>query len=176
MFGGWSMTYGLISFRALLVWSMAFWLGGFTFYSAVVIPILHDQLGGALEAGLVTQRVTDFLNYLGLLVITLGWASVLAELGWQLPLKANSAAGLLLLAATSACLFFLLWLHVSLDRMLEMDSFSGFYESHRIYLWVSAIQWLANLGLMASWAQVWGAADVGCRPAECSSSQATKPA
>ena len=55
---------------------MAFWLGGFTFYSAVVIPVLHDRLGSPLETGLVTQRVTDALNLLGVGTITLGWALI----------------------------------------------------------------------------------------------------
>jgi hypothetical protein len=31
--------------QLLAIWLMAIWLGGFTFYSAVVIPVLHDQLG-----------------------------------------------------------------------------------------------------------------------------------
>lgn len=59
--------------RLLAVWTLAFWLGGFTFYSAVVIPVLHDQLGSPLATGLVTRRVTDALNILGVVTIILGW-------------------------------------------------------------------------------------------------------
>ena len=39
----------------LSLWALAFWLGGFTFYSSVVIAVLHDQLGSPLETGLITQ-------------------------------------------------------------------------------------------------------------------------
>ena len=52
-------------FRFVALWTLAFWMGGFTFYAGAVIPVLHDQLGGALESGLVTQRVTIDLNLLG---------------------------------------------------------------------------------------------------------------
>ena len=49
------MSIWLSVLRLLALWSLAIWLGGFTVYSAVVIPILHDQLGSPLETGLITQ-------------------------------------------------------------------------------------------------------------------------
>jgi hypothetical protein len=42
--------------RLFALWSLALWIGGFMFYSAVVIPVLHDQLGSPMKTGLVTQR------------------------------------------------------------------------------------------------------------------------
>ena len=36
----------------------AVWLGGFTFYGAVVLWVLHDEYG-SLDAGRITQRVTE---------------------------------------------------------------------------------------------------------------------
>jgi hypothetical protein len=45
--------------------ALAVWIGGFTFYSGVVIPALHDQFGDAFLVGMVTRRVTDTLNGIG---------------------------------------------------------------------------------------------------------------
>ena len=46
------MSIGKTLLRWMALWSLVFWIGGFTFYGGVVIPVLHDQLGSALEAGL----------------------------------------------------------------------------------------------------------------------------
>jgi hypothetical protein len=49
-------------FRGLFLVALSIYIGGFTFYSAVVIPVLHDRLESSLETGLITQRVTDMRN------------------------------------------------------------------------------------------------------------------
>ncbi len=145
-----SIPYFLL--RLLAVWSLAFWLGGFTFYSAVVIPVLHDQLGSPLATGLVTRRVTDALNILGVVTITLGWLmTVFARLTQQLrPLHRDWAS--LALVITTVCLVILIALHRVLDKRLDAARMHDFYSLHRLYLWVSTVQWLANLWLLAGWA------------------------
>jgi hypothetical protein len=135
--------------RLLFVFALAIYLGGFTFYSVVVIPILHDQLGSSLEAGLVTQRVTKVLNEIGVVTLLLGWrvyrdsrvAGVGGDRGhaWRL--------GPILVSTT--CLLGLFALHSVLDRKLEAGTRVGFYPWHRAYLWTSTIQWVANIVLMA---------------------------
>ena len=50
-------------FVALL--AFAAWLGGFTFYAAVVVPAGTEVLGGAVAQGFITQAVTLHLNLLG---------------------------------------------------------------------------------------------------------------
>jgi hypothetical protein len=60
-------------------------------------------------------------------------------------------------------------LHRVMDRMMISDSTTGFYSLHRVYLWVSVIQWLANLGLMAAWGDVRGSVP-SSKPKEESSS------
>jgi hypothetical protein len=51
----------LMVLRFLCVFSLSIWVGGFTFYSAVVIPVLHETFG-SLDTGYVTQRETHYLN------------------------------------------------------------------------------------------------------------------
>jgi hypothetical protein len=144
-----------------LVWSLALWLGGFTFYSAAVIPVLHDQLGSPLDTGLVTQRVTDILNALGFATVVLGWLAVAIERRCGRVLRAGSKDSVALLGAFSACLLALLGLHLVMDRRLDSGSLAGFYPLHRAYLWISVLQWLASLGLLACWADVCGRSSRG---------------
>src|SRR5271170_1726820 len=70
-----SMTICTSMLRLLFVVVLSIYIGGFTFYSAVVIPVLHDRLESSLETGLVTQRVTDALNLLGVVTLSLGWCA-----------------------------------------------------------------------------------------------------
>ncbi len=140
------------SLRVLAIWLLAIWLGGFTFYTAAVIPILHDQLGSPLETGLVTQRATDVLNLIGLATVVLGWSRVLLANLDRRPAGARRRWANRFLALTTVALVALILLHRVLDRRMEAAELSGFYPLHRIYVWVSTLQWLANLGLLACWA------------------------
>src|SRR4051812_46108608 len=100
-----------------LCWlSLAVWVGGFTFYSAVVIPALHDAMGST-ETGFVTQRVTDAINATGAAALAIWWLAAGVER------SAGSTrirrARLMLLAASTGILVFLVILHLIMDRRLE---------------------------------------------------------
>ncbi len=133
--------------RFVAIWTLAVWLGGFTFYAASVIPILHDQLGGALESGLVTQQVTIELNWLGVATVTIGLLAAIFEraFAWRGTFRSKTSLGLL--AATALCLVGLFVLHPILDRRLEAGEMASFYPLHRAYLWVSTVQWVTNSAL-----------------------------
>jgi hypothetical protein len=128
--------------------ALATWWGGFTIYSAVVIPILHDHLGSPLDVGLITRQVTRALNLIGALTLPAGW--------WLLgrPRRGAPARGRAdrwrrwPLAISTACLAVLLALHAVLDRKLDTGRLAGFYPWHRAYLWTSTVQWAANLALL----------------------------
>jgi hypothetical protein len=139
-------------FRFAAIWTLAIWLGGFTFYAAAVIPVLHDQLGSALESGLVTQQVTIALNWLGVATVTIGLVLAIFEraLGWRGSFSSRASLGLI--AATALCLVGLFILHPMLDRRLDAGEMAAFYLLHRAYLWVSTVQWVTNSALLASWA------------------------
>ncbi len=140
--------------RLLAVWSMAFWLGGFTFYSAVVIPVLHDQLGSTFETGLVTQRVTNALNLLGVTTIVLGWLMTVSQKPSSRSAPGRPRLPVAALAITTLALVVLIALHPALDQRLGTGQMRGFYPLHRLYLWVSTVQWIVNLCLLACWSRL----------------------
>src|SRR5262249_56877927 len=100
--------------RSLVLAALALWLGGFTFYSAVVVPIGTDRLG-ITSQGFITQRVTEWLNLIG--------AVALLPLGWDALAGAAPGRGRwlrpglwLILAATLAALWVL---HPYLSELLD---------------------------------------------------------
>ncbi len=130
---------------------LSIWVGGFTFYSAVVIPILHESLG-SVETGYVTRRVTDDINAVGFITAASWWLLVWVERKQsdqqRIPLRARRIRlGLLLM--TSAILLFLVGLHQIMDARLDSGDLREFYPLHRVYLIASTIQWFSNLGLMS---------------------------
>ena len=138
--------------RVLALVGMTFWLGGFTFYSAVVIPILHDEMGG-LEAGIVTGRVSNHLNAFGVAAVLAWWLMVVCER----PINARWARRLrlVLLVATTAILATLIALHPMLDARLDAGSMRSFYPLHQVYLIASTAQWVLNLALLPITVWIW---------------------
>src|SRR5262249_50137002 len=60
--------------RFLVLLTLLFWQGGFTFYAAVVVPIGTQVLGSTAEQGRITRRVTPYLNLSGVAgLVFLGW-------------------------------------------------------------------------------------------------------
>jgi hypothetical protein len=136
------------AFRLFFLVALAIYIGGFTFYSAVVIPVLHDRLESSLETGMVTQRVTDALNWLGVVTLSSGWCVYGLSVARGFRSGRGGPPRVWTLLLSSACLVVLFVLHQVLDRKIEMDTFTGFYAYHRAYLWISTLQWFANLGLL----------------------------
>ncbi len=120
--------------RFVLILGLALWIGGLTFYALVVVPIGIEILG-TTDQGFVTQRVTNQLNLIGVGLLVLLLANVFLQRGRLL------AETWLVLAVTQAALFVL---HRRLDAMLAADD-AGFYDAHRVYLLVTAVQWFAGL-------------------------------
>jgi hypothetical protein len=139
------MTTGNKILRLLFLVALSIYIGGFTFYSAVVIPILHDRLKSSFEAGLVTQRVTNALNALGGVTLLLGWCALGLTVACRGRVSRWQSCALL---TSSVCLVVLVVLHRVMDEKLATASLAGFYPRHRAYLWTSTIQWFANLGLL----------------------------
>lgn len=140
--------------RVLLVALWTLWLGGFSFYSAVVVKIGADVLGSELEQGLITQQVTHSLNALGLAAVV--GAAVLAPLSGFHVTRRQAIWGWGLLAVFLADDLFLIYWHDQVARAIDLETrsvedYDQFYLSHRIYLWVSIGQWLVGWALL-----VWG--------------------
>jgi hypothetical protein len=131
----------LVLRRYLALAALFFWQGGFTFYAAVVVPVGQEVLGSHLEQGLITRRVTLYLN-LAVALLPLVWDIV----GTRDPAAWRRWLRLLLWLALAAALVALYRLHPLLDQYLDpeyrdLSDRRAFRPYHRLYLWVSTVQW-----------------------------------
>jgi len=129
--------------RFLVLASLFFWQGGFTFYSAVVVSVGQEVLGSHREQGFITRRVTNYLNVAGALsLVPLAWdAGVPRNQGrWGRRVRWAAWCGMAL------ALGVLVWLHGHLDALLDPEVHEildrgAFRTAHRWYLNVSTFQW-----------------------------------
>ena len=130
--------------RFLVIAAIAFWLGGFPFYSGVAIPMGVQVLGGHRTVGFITERVTNWLNVAG--VVTL------AILLWNIMAVRPSAGKLLRITLLVTWLLMLaievelIVLHPVMDRLLvpharEILDEDRFELFHHVYLISSSVQW-----------------------------------
>lgn len=147
--------------RFLVLIAVAFWQGGFTFYSGVVVHVGSRVLESHLQQGLVTQSVTNYLNLAGLVALAI-WAWDIAcrrdPSMWRRRLRWSLWA--LLLVALGV----LAWWHVRLDRHVDLDSSSlldrsRFRELHKWYLHISTFQWISSLIMLGLTLVAWRAED-----------------
>jgi hypothetical protein len=146
--------------RLLVLCGLMFWIGGFTFYSSVVVPIGTDVLGGPAEQGEITRRVTIWLNVstaVALLLLAWDLAAERARSRWHQLLR------WLLWAALVAMLLLLIWWHPRMNAILDLEDYrrhrGEFRRLHRLYLWTSTVQWGVALVLFASTLWTWRAND-----------------
>lgn len=128
----------------------AFSFGGFLFYAGVVVPI-GSRVVGVTTQGFVTQQVTQVLNWSVLALVL----ALTAELVFPSRQRARRGTKLLLLltVALAACCLGLMLLHARMDLMLNAEQLAveapkQFYSLHRIYLWISTLQWLCSLPVL----------------------------
>jgi hypothetical protein len=136
--------------RFLVFLALAFSFGGFTFYAAVVVPIGGAVLGTTTQ-GFVTRHVTDVINAATAVSIAfLAWEAIAGSASRSRAVSIVLAA---LIATVAACCLVLVGLHPRLVALLDVKEMSvidhdEFYRTHRVYLWVSALQWLATLQIV----------------------------
>jgi hypothetical protein len=161
--------------RFLVLAALLFWQGGFLFYASVVVPV-GQQLTSHLRQGLITQQVTDYLNLSG--------AVALLPLAWDCIVSSDPSLRRRLLrwvawTGMTLALALLAWLHPRLDELVDRDSLSIadralFRERHRLYLWISTIQWALGVAYSILMLMAWRAGDrqgaapssAACREAE----------
>jgi hypothetical protein len=146
-----------IARRLLLIVSLMFWQGGFTFYASVVVPVGAEVLGSHTEQGFVTRQVTNWLNVAG--------AVTLPILAWDLAVSADTASWRRWLrwstwAVAVVSLGSLVFLHQRLDALLDPGKFlvldsTTFRSHHSLYLWISTLQWAAALVYLAATLMAW---------------------
>ena len=126
--------------RALSTFALFCWWVSFTFYSAVVVPI-GSALFDPIHQGFITREVTNFLNLLCGVFLLFSLAEIIQ--------KRRDRVSLLLWIVIAGSLLSLLYLHQQMDAKLDAQAMTvlpgqGFYPSHRIYLWVSTLGWVAG--------------------------------
>lgn len=147
--------------RFLVLAVLFFWQGGFTFYSAAVVPA-GQQVLGHLRQGFVTRQVTVYLNLAG--------AAALAVLVWDQLAARDPAAWRrrtrwFLWAAMIASLAALFALHGWMDELLRtkgrliLDR-EAFRPRHRLYLWISTVQWACGLLYLFFTIMAWRSEDL----------------
>ena len=133
--------------RIVALACFAVWIGGFTFYASVVVPIGTDVLGSKTTQGLITQRVTNVLN----IVCSLTLIVMAIEAWWsggarsrRTNLIVGTTIGVIALGLIAlACIHPILDGEIDVEHEGVQDE-PRFYGWHRVYLWVSTLQWLAG--------------------------------
>ena len=143
--------------RFVVIGAIASWIGGFTFYTGVVVHVGAAALNSHRRQGFVTEHVTNWLNLSG--------AIALVVLLWEL-LAARSAGkwakramifSWVTMVALQATLFVV---HAMMDRLLdpqarEILDESKFSTLHDVYVWVSTIQWCTALLFLFAMLWAW---------------------
>lgn len=132
-------------FRTLVIASFAVWFGGFFFYVSFVVPIGTDELGSAREQGFITRLVAHRLN--AICLMALAAMTVETVVSWRRSGKLIRVAQAGSLLAIGGLLVWLVLLHPQLDQLLDVENHrvldrAVFYRLHRVYLWVSTLQWI----------------------------------
>ena len=131
--------------RFLVLQLLMLWQGGFLFYATFVVPAGTEVLRSAEAQGTITARVTDSLNGVGAIALTLMLWEMIAT--WNGPKQRVRVAIWLVMVLGQGILFYL---HLELDGMMDPDRTFvvrrvSFYPVHRVYLWTSTVQWFAGL-------------------------------
>lgn len=143
-----------IARRWLVLAAYSFWLGGFVFYAAVVVPTGKAVLGSDVDQGFITRRVSVWINVAATATLTLfllDLALYPSRRRWKL------AVIWVGMAIAQAILF---WLHPRMDAHMDVDAQrvlqrSVFRPMHKIYLWTHTVQWLMGCVYLALLLQRW---------------------
>lgn len=157
-------------FRILLILSFSLFWGGLTFYTGFVVRISHDVLEDPMDGGLITQRVTNLLQYLG------GVAVILMFLNsWQVRKQALlnqdsllkrysiSLTTINLILAASVC--GLIVVHHQLDSVIDISNYEitdreQFVKSHRRYNQLTTVEWLSSIASISISLLAWRRMDL----------------
>ncbi len=135
--------------QCLLIMFWASWWGGLTFYGLFVVREASEVVGQTTE-GFVTQRVTQWLNWVATALIVLLLIEVLHTWRTGRPWRAVSAA-ILVMAAAQLALFAL---HRMLDHLVNSSEQTilapeRFHALHEWYLTITTMQWVT--GIVVVW-------------------------
>ena len=151
-----------VTSRILLLFAFSLFWGGLTFYTAVVVRISHDVLGDPMVGGLITQRVTWWLQIAGgVTAVFMLWNAVLVT-------KASRKYGFTLTACSLILIGSLVGLvivHSHLDAVIDVDAVEitnrdVFTIGHRRYNQLTTIEWISSLTYLVITLIAWRQVDV----------------
>src|SRR5262249_54123433 len=105
--------------RFLGLVALMFWQGGVTLYAPGVGAVGRSEFGDSLQ-GMVTRRVTDYLNLSGAVALALLAWDVLAAAD---PSVRRRVGRWLCWAGMAATLAALVWLHPRLEELLDAEKY-----------------------------------------------------
>lgn len=140
--------------RLLVIAVIAWWLGGFTFYAGVAIPMGVQVLGSHKAVGFITQHVTNWLNFGGVIALSIFLANMAMSRGvggkW---LRRTMLITWIIMACVE---IELISLHPVMDRLITVENGhrtilddDRFELLHHIYLISTSCQWA--LGVVHVW-------------------------
>ena len=145
-------SYAAALRRLIVIAAVAWWLGGFTFYAGVAIPMGVEVLGSHKAVGFVTERVTNWLNFGGVIALAiLLWNMAISRRAGGKWIRRTMLLTWIIMAVIEVELIVL---HPRMDRLivthprmiLDEDSFDLF---HHVYLISTTVQWA--LGALHVW-------------------------
>ena len=145
--------------RVLLVFSFALFWGGLTFYTGFVVRISHDVVSDSMEGGLITQRVTELLQWLALVAVTfMFWESFAT---WKL-FPRRAAIMIACCVAVGCSLAGLFVVHADLDAVISIETAEvidrdSFRINHRHYNQLTTVEWIASVCFLPIAISTWQA-------------------
>jgi hypothetical protein len=136
-----------IARRFVFVSTMAFWLGGFAFYTGVVVQVGAAVLHSHTRQGFITQQVTFWLNIVGVISLALLLAHLLLSRFANRRIRNLLAFLWILMGIMQAWLFFL---HPHMDRLLDSTARviiddDRFELLHTTYVWSATALWTVGV-------------------------------
>ncbi|MCP4941683.1 MAG: hypothetical protein GY924_06825 [Planctomycetaceae bacterium] len=152
--------------RIALVFMFALYWGGLTFYTGIVVRIIHMVLNDPMDGGLITQKVTFVLQVLGACTLPLMLVNDLSVA------RHSKRLGIALFGLTlvlSCALIALFVVHSQLDQLIDAQQMEitdrlKFDAAHRWYNQSTTVQWLAAVTYLPLAVYSWRVTDSACSP------------
>ena len=147
--------------RIGLVFMFALYWGGLTFYTGIVVRIIHLVLNDPMDGGLITQKVTLVLQVLGACTLQLMLVNDFSVA------RNSKRLGITLLGLTlilSFALVYLFTVHSQLDQLIDTKEMLitdrvEFDAAHRRYNQTTTVQWLAAVAYLPLSVHAWRVTD-----------------
>ena len=152
--------------RIALVFMFALYWGGLTFYTGIVVRIIHMVLNDPMDGGLITQKVTFVLQVLGACTLPLMLVNDLSVT------RHSKRIGIALIGLTlvlSCALVALFVIHSQLDHLIDVQQMEitdrgEFDAAHRRYNQTTTVQWLATVAYLPLAVYSWRVTDSARSP------------